>query len=664
MIVIFPDTVVKENENIEHLLPYANKVNDNEPVIFNSYIRKIIYNEIFVGVFCSSSLEKLENTFGYSDNFNPEKYIFEKFITSLLKALNIKPPTELVPKFIENIWDLEERVFIIKSSQTNNPRLSSYQKPLRIEPSFIANVNQEMVDYLKEIKVEIKEHWDDDAKKLNNQIFKFLQQKLEEIISQFDNSILTYAYTQVEYIEGKRETDKNQMKFDVQKYIAFDIYERHNEERLEVSELAFSAKHILHTILKVNPKGHKKIVDSDWYYLMAFSKIINETIQRSDQLHYRLAKTGIEITNLYELIDIDESSEIDLIKYYKETTSSNIISAKNKPLEFNQPKQNKSSKDVLLFDTNLNSAWLKEFDFSLENMVKLIAILGRHIFEESNHFPLIALSIKEINTFIGETLSEIDNEEILKIISFLSLDFNTYSNYEYIDYSLDRLMKKKERINLSPFIRVDNKYLFGQQSTLMSFTAWYTVLIDGDIPFSIDEHSLVKTELKKIHRKLDLELEKKSYEIAKNILGKELVRETIKNFKQLSTTFQKQPPCGEIDLLIANPKIKTLFVMDAKNINKKFFVSAIKRELRDFFEGRKKKKSYLEKLNMKVDFIRENQDEILNHFKIADKNGWKVKKGFVVNTLYVSAFYKEKVDFVLIDNLEEYIQGKKHDNLI
>jgi hypothetical protein len=58
---------------------------------------------------------------------------------------------------------------------------------------------------------------------------------------------------------------------------------------------------------------------------------------------------------------------------------------------------------------------------------------------------------------------------------------------------------------------------------------------------------------------------------------------------------------------------------------------------------------------MKVDFIKENQDEILNHFKITDKNGWKIKKGFVVNTLYISAFYKEKADFILIDDLSSYI---------
>jgi len=658
MIVIFPDTVVKQNENMEHLLPYANKINDNEPIIFNSFIRKVIYNELFVGVFCSSSLKKLENTFRYNDKFNPEKYIFEQLINSLLRALNIQPIKELVPLFIKSIWNLEERAFVMKSSQTNNPRLSEYKKPLTIQPSFIANVNQEMVNYLKKIKVEIKEHWEDDAKKLNNQIFEFLQQKIEKIISQFDNSILLYAYKQIEYIEGKRESDKTQMEFDVQKYIAFDINERHNKERLEVSELAVSAKHILHTILKVNPQGSKNVSEHDWYYLMALSKIINETIQRSDQLHYRLVKSGIEITHSYELIDIDESSEINSNEYYKETTNSNINLAKNKPLKTNQLNQNESSKDVLLFDANLNSAWIKEFEFSLENMVKIIAILGRHIFKETNYFPLIALSIKEINTFIGETLLEINNDEIEKIISFLSLDFNTYSNNEYMDYSLDRLMKKKERINLSPFIKVDDKYLFGQQLLLASFTSWHNTLIDGDIPFSIDEANLVKKELNKIHDKLDKELEVLAYEEAVKAVGKEFVRMTINKFQTLSKNFPQKPPCGEIDLLVVNTNTKTIFVLDAKNVNKNFRTAEIDRELNKFLKG---KKSYLIKLNKKFDFIKENKDEILNHFQVEDKSGWKIKKGFVVNKLYVSAFYKEKVDFILIDDLSEFLQ--KDENL-
>jgi hypothetical protein len=58
---------------------------------------------------------------------------------------------------------------------------------------------------------------------------------------------------------------------------------------------------------------------------------------------------------------------------------------------------------------------------------------------------------------------------------------------------------------------------------------------------------------------------------------------------------------------------------------------------------------------MKVDFIRENIDEILKYFKIEDTSDWKIKHGFVVNVLYLSAFYEEQVDFILLDDLAEYI---------
>ena len=104
MISIFPDSLVKQNENLEHLLLYANKIDDKENIVFSSQIREYIYNEIFTAVIVTSKLERLENTFGYKEHINPEKYIFEKFIASLLHALNIQSPKNLVSKFIENIW--------------------------------------------------------------------------------------------------------------------------------------------------------------------------------------------------------------------------------------------------------------------------------------------------------------------------------------------------------------------------------------------------------------------------------------------------------------------------------------------------------------------------------------------------------------------------------
>lgn len=658
-IVIFFNSLIQKNKNLDHLLSYAKQINNSKNLLFFSQIRKVVYDEIFTGLVVTSKLVELENTFGYKNSSNPEKDVFIEFVISLLSTLGVQNKEQIAQNFVKEIWDMEERGFVLKQSSTNTPNSELYINPLKIQPSFISNVNQEMVNYLKELNIETKEYWDNDAKQLNNLIFEFLQKRLEEEIVKYDSSILLYSYKQIEFIEGKREKDKKQMEFDVGKYIAFDIHEKYNKEKIETSELSVCAKHILHTILKVNPLGYKNIADSDWYYLMAFSKIISETIQRSDQLHYKLAKTGIEITSSYELIDIDESFEIDFNEHYKKSTDLQIISSKNKALnEIPQNTNESSESSSSPFDQKLNQSWKKEYDFYLEDMIKVMMALGRYFDENKNsYFPLSKLTIEEIHEYLRTTLRQtLLIDDIAKILNFISLNFEIYKEYKYIDYSIDRLMTKKERLNLSPFIKINQEYIFGQKQLISAMYNWYDLLMVGDIPFSIDDNSLVKNELRRIHRELDLNLEEESFRISKEVLGEEYVRSTIKNFRQLSKTFEKQPPCGEIDLLIVNPTTKTLFVLDAKNINRKFFMSAIKRELRDFFEGRPKKKSYLEKLNMKVDFIRDNQDEVLNHFKITDKVGWEIKKGFVVNILYISAFYKEKVDFILLDNLPEYLK--------
>lgn len=651
IISIISDKVIKNSDSLNFLNPYIYRVNDE----YLSFYFKINRNEIFIGFIINSNLEKLKSIFEYKDNFNPEKDIFSQFIASILACLNTPNSEEIAKKFVADIWDMEERAFVLKEAFSNILNLKSYLKPLELQTSFISNVNQEMVDYLKECKISIGQYWEEDAKQLNNLIFEFLQKRLEEEISQYNANILLFAYTQIEWIEGQREQQKIQMELDRENYITFNIREKYNEQRLKTSELSICAKHILHSILKVNPKGSKNMNVSSWYYLLAMSKIINETILRSDFLHYKLAKMSIKITSLYELIDIDESLKIDFNKHYKKTTNLQIESCliSSEYGDFN----NRENLSEFPLNQELNKAWKEELGFYLYDMIKIMLSLVRYTKKENNlYFPLLKISKKDIYKYLQSVLkNNVLFDDIEKILDFLSLNFQSYEEYKYIDYSIDRLMTKKERLNLSPFINIKENYIFGQKQLELALRHWHNSLFHGDMPFYISEGSAIKQELEIIHRKLDLDLEKKALNIAQETLGKSYAVGTIKNFKQLSHSFDKQPACGEIDLLAININTKTLFVLDAKNINRKFFMSAIKREVRDFFEGRNKKKSYVEKLNLKVDFVEKHKETILDYFKVTDKNNWTLKKGFVVNVLYVSEFYEKKIDFILINDLRKYL---------
>lgn len=655
IIEINPDTLIKRTPDLNHLA--GTLLNLSEYKINFTTKQHPHTRNLHIFITYIADADSLAEIFKMDIDYNPEIGIFKKFIISVLEYFQEESRHEISEKFIEKNWHIIERAFSFDTKYVDNPRLQEYRTPKKLQNAFVSRVNQEVVAYLKDLPhVVSKKYWREDAKQLNNIIFDFLQKTLEDTISLFNMSILEYTYTQIEYIEGQRESDTTQAGLDASKYIEYDLHEKYNKQRIEISHLSIAAKHILHTILKIHPHGGKAIVDTDWYYLLALSTIINETIFRSDHLHYSLSETGIEITDIYEMIDIEKSSSIDFDRYYQQVTSSKISSAKNRFQKERKNPVNEDPKKVAIFDEKLNKAWLCEYGFYLDDMVVVLNSIAQWDFDRDLHFPLNLITFESLNAMLQKVIIEPPlANEIKMILDFLSLDFSTFSTFTPIDYSIDRLMKKKERVNLSPFIKIDDKYLFGNQLTLMSAKSWLYPLIDGDIPFTIDNDSSVKTQIDRIHKELDIQLEQDAYYIAKDLLGSEYVEKNILNFKRLSASFMKQPPCGEIDLLIANPHTKTLFVMDAKNMNKKLFTSAIASELKAFFHGGSKKKSYLEKLNMKVDFIRENIDEILKYFKIEDTSDWKMKHGFVVNVLYLSAFYEEQVDFILLDDLAEYI---------
>jgi len=654
IIEIKPDTLIKRSPPLIHIADTLVNLSFNKINFLTKKNPKSGSLHTFITYV--SDFETLIEVFKLDIDTNPEKEVFEKFIISLLGYFGEENKHVIAKEFIEKNWRMKERAFAFESKYVDNPRLETYKEPRKLQDSYVNSVNKEIVIYLKKLDIQPKSYWGKEAQDLNNIIFDFLQNKLEEEILKLNESALYYAYIQIEYIEGKREADTTQVGLDSQKYIEFDIQETYNKQRMEISHLSVAVKHILHSILKVNPKHGKAIVDSDWYYLLALSTIINETIQRSDHLHYSISETGIEISDIYEMIDIDKSSKVNFDGYYQTVTSSKIASAKKRFPEEQKKSVDDKPQKVAIFDEQLNISWHEEYGFYLDDMIVILSSLGRYDFERDIHFPLNFVTFDTINDLLQQHIIEPPSaEEIKKALAFLSLDSSTFNGFNYIDYSIDRLMKKKERINLSPFIKVDDKYLFGNQLILQSVKSWFYPFINGDSPFTISKDSIIKKEVDRIHKGLDLQLEQDAYDTVKNILGSKYVEKNILNFKRLSENFVKQPPCGEIDLLILNPATKTIFILDAKNMNKKLFTSAIASELKVFFHGGSKKKSYLEKLNLKVDFIDENVEEIFKHFKIKDTNNWSIKKGFVVNVLYLSAFYEEKVDFILLDDLGEYI---------
>lgn len=661
LINIYPASYIERNEELRYLRSDVSQIKQNNPLAVVTYriggSHKILSWVIY-------DYQYLDYVFAPQENAG-ERFCIKQLIKSLVLFFDDKiseaEADHIAESFVDRYIPLRAKGYSCESFSVDNPRLDAYPKHQDISKADIAKVNSEIAEFLAMSNFKPGEYHGDEAKYINNSIFQFLQGRLEEEIRKYNQSLLFYAYEQIELIEGRREKSRIQFGMDASKYTEYDIIQKNIETTLEISTAATSAKHLIETLLKVGIKGTKVVTNEDWHYLHAIAVVLYDTATISDYIHFDIVSHILRITDLYEIEDIRGEETFSHEKFYQVESELKVNSARRLLVKSKIMKHGEvqSDRDIIPFPDLLkevNEAFKAQMGFSFDDFVTVLYVLGRMDLFHEYHFPLSLVSEQVLIRKLKENIQDsLDEAEIKKILNFASLDFTIYAPHEELIPS--RLLRRKERLNLCPLIYLDpGEYLYGNQICLGVSRFWLHSITSADYPYALQENSPIDEALAKLHRHLDRELEKEAEVIARQTLGTDNVESTIDNFKRLSPSFPAKPDCGEIDLLAINRYMRTIFVLDAKNRNRKIRPYDIRQEMKKYFEG---KRSYLALLTQKERFVQLNLKEILNYFAIQSDEGWEVRKAFVVNTNYPSAYCLEKgVDFVLLSNLPAYLKGQ------
>lgn len=652
-LALYPTTYIERNKTLDFLKDYTAGISENEPL-------KIITKLQTNGKIKSCVLydpEKLYKIFDNSDN-SGEKYCINQLIESLILYFdNSITPLEAkkqAEEFVNRHIKIGPKGYTFEIIKTHNPKLREYPNYLEVDMSEINKVNKEIAKFIVDEKIKPGLYSNRDAININNKIFKFLENKLENEIKNYDIGLLYFAYKEIELINGKREMNKIQFGMDASKYTKYDIVKRNEEEGKKISSAFSAAKFIIETTLKIGLNGKNLTTTENWRYLQAISVVLSDTAVISDYIHYDIYPHQLEINSRYEINDIQGNETFDYKNFYTQESKSKIDIAKEDYLFKKEyiPKNNVDIDNTEIVDKELDESYLTMFGFRFKAMLTILFVLGSMDFN-GDLFPLTKISMNTLVSKIKDNLKvEISENEILLILNYLSLSFSTFNKTDELIPT--KMLTKKERIPLCPLIKLNSdELLYGNQTCFTSFNLWNSTISNGDFPYFLEESNIIIQAQKKLHEKLDKKLEREAEIIAKSILGDKKIEARINNFKRLSAKFPRNPDCGEIDLLAVNTDKKIIFVLDVKNLNRRIYPSAIRREMNKFFEG---DKSYLNKLQNKEKFIFDNLEEVLKHFLILNIEAWKTKKVFVVNENYPSAFSNSyKVDFIMINRLSEFL---------
>lgn len=655
---LYPASLVVKTHEPPFVEKYVNQLNENKPLLINTHYINGSMNMRSAILFDYTLLVKI---FAPKENLG-ERYVIKELIKSIIcfadKTISDSVAEKEAGKFVNENIPIREKGYSLEAISVENPYIQRYGHFIKISKADVGIIDSEIANFLRQQNIVPGKYAGDDAKNINNLVFQFLQQKLENEIKKYDESLLFYAYNQIEFAEGHREKDRLKFKVDARKYTEYDIVQKNLESMIEVSKIASSAKYIVETILKVNPMGNISINQEAWHYLQAIAFRLIETTIMSDHIHHDLIPYNVSINNLFQIKHMDEEKlfspqEFQLAESQQQVEGwkTSYRNYQTKSAKTNGEK--KESKEPFPYFLEMNEAFQAQLGFPLDSLFAILYAFGRMDICSNEFFPLTKIQPSVLEReFVKCTQNKYTRKEFHNTIDFLSLAFDTY---DPTDPLLPlQLLRWKERINLCPIVHLPTgEYLYGNQMCLHALDIWIISITSGFFPYEIEKGSQITSVLEKIHRHRDQTLERKVETIAKQALGQDNVEGRIDNFRRISKSFLSKPQCGEIDVLAVNRKLKIIFVLEAKHLNKRLSPYYIRKEMNKFFCA---EKSYYEKLVKKQQFIRNNIKEALKHFKIHDSTDWQVNKTFVVNDNYPSAFRKDRpVDFVLIDKLSKHL---------
>lgn len=613
------------------------------------YTKEMVSNH-FSGEICDG-LEKMIDEANHERELVVALIFGDKIQGLLLGKLGVEAEGTVSPSL-----DGQEKTMPRGGILTHNPKLLKYEEPEPISAEAILQINRDTVQYLLEHGEDLALYTGKHANALCQKVFNYLRGRLMLLIGQFNTKMLFRAYRERELVEAfltknwlkiHRETNESTEKLIEQDY----------QNMVNLFKQVQALQILITMYLKAKPTGTEDVTDAQWTAIKAIAVILVEVSVISDLLYYNLAEISLTVTK--DQIRLNDSRQGFAVEQYLRKESELRVLAKfdlDKYLDSEESQSVEPETDIPDLPKPLvgvNNAFVEELGFSLEDLVQMLYNLGRIPHSSEYGFPLVIVGEENLLRNLKQDFFRNQTpDQIRAMLHFVTLGFDSYE--EVTDIIPSRLLRLKDRLTLCPLVRItQDQLMFGNQMCLAACNLWLSYVCRGDIPFYESSNPKIQQAIKQLHKFLDDKHQERIDTLACRILGPDNVVDKVKKFKRLAPSLPQWPSCGEIDVLAVNKNTKTVFVMDAKNRNRKIRPADIARDLEDFFQGNE---SYLFHLTEKWKFIQYNLPVILSHFGIKVVAGWKVKKAFVVPLNY--AFLhdtRNEVDIIIADELEDYL---------
>jgi len=497
-----------------------------------------------------------------------------------------------------------------------------------------------------------------------NQVVNFCFSELESIIRTLPSDyLLEFLIAQYEAIVAEKASRQLTLTTQLACFSnAEDVTQQLIEDMPKLNEAAISCRFLIEYVATISPTGTEPISFTVYDRLMALASEIISRGRESDYANYQLFNIQLSMLPSGRLGFDNQKAFGDLQLSYMISRSREEIDDASRFFDVWWHTQSSEDAGKLSEDAQeFNQAFYNEFGFTLKDLSVLISNVGDLSIELNDGRQLKKIRKDDLISKLAE-VTQWNVNKVEMILDFLALrprkEFlsvsSEYSKSDVFPWRLSRGLSYMRRPLLMTEEQGQTYICWGVRHLFDSFEYILRSSRSGQLQPRYSSTSMQKW-LGSKHKKDGIEFNAKVADSVK-ILPNTIVRSQVKKFgsTRLSSTGNE---LGDIDVLLIMPTIKTITLIECKNLLIARTPSEMKRELDELFVDAATHTSTVTKHKRREKWVRDNLEHVLSVYGFDIRGQWKVSSLLVVSDeLITPYFYKPLIPVIsFLRFVEDYL---------
>ena len=393
-----------------------------------------------------------------------------------------------------------------------------------------------------------------------------------------------------------------------------------------------------------NQREAIKLLSDDIEFILAFSNWMVVLFDTADICHKSESDKHINIRNDFVIEIVDSDEMLDIF----EGMNKRVYDNNDYSIKFDDEDKRYLDAAITSFKNDTGRDFPKLLTF-----LDFMTLLYNNEFASEIQTNVYSLNRElMINLFLNEYQGEINRQEILSMLEYLTIEPKMLKNWKgkFVDFlPISERENRPHRFNLKPIVEIDNKLIFSPALMSDLNKRWKFGITDFYLPLEVGLENTVESVLNWKKRYEDLIVDD-IYQTFKDLGMTNVWKEVELN--KLDKKNNHPIDLGDYDVIAFDEIRNILWIIECKVLNKVGSIHENIMQQYNFFINKK----YDEKFQKRIDYIVEHGNKFLKAQQVELTDEIVIKPYMITNKVFFSRYKKVGFEIITFNEFENLLR--------